>query len=169
MEEKPQKGLFKGLPDDRITIEHYIRHFQDARPCADPGTPARFLRTGFCQEWFLRTSLYGTKTTLMSNDVLLVMPGQTHEFVLSEQIDIYNCQFYLDELSAVYCDISKSFEFSKSADLRPGFHRPDSRQREFGHGDLSASPSGSEPLCAAQYAGHYPSVVFSGPLSGKSV
>lgn len=106
-----QNFLFKGLPDDKITVEHYIQQFQDSNPVLiekhqHDFCELVFVKNGLCEHWYK-----DTKATLMSGDVLLVMPGQVHDFVFSEQIDLYNCQFYLDELQGDFIDIVNNLSF----------------------------------------------------------
>lgn len=111
MTDAPLKVIFKGLPDERITVEHYLQNFADSRPVpiekhTHDYCELVYVRNGICEHTYK-----DSKMTLMSNDVLLVMPNQAHEFVFSEHIDIYNCQFYLEELSGIYIDIVNNLNF----------------------------------------------------------
>jgi AraC-like DNA-binding protein len=53
------------------------------------------------------------------------MPNQAHEFIFSESIDIYNCQFYLDELQGVFIDIVNSLSFPNLRSTAFEFSNPD--------------------------------------------
>lgn len=135
MGEAPQNFLFKGLPDDRITIEHFIQKFQDSKPVTIEKHKHDFCELVFVKNGLCEHSYKETKAILMSSDVLLVMPGQVHDFIFSEQIDIYNCQFYLDELQGVYVDIvnhlsfpnlrTSAIAFSGSEKIRNNLEKPD--------------------------------------------
>jgi AraC-like DNA-binding protein len=125
LDESPNKFRFKGLPDDRITVEHFRQQLSDSKP-----VPVEKHTHDFCELIFVKNGLCehifkDTRVTLMSNDALLVMPNQAHEFIFSESIDIYNCQFYLDELQGVFIDIVNSLSFPNLRSTAFEFSNPD--------------------------------------------
>lgn len=103
--------LFKGLPDERITVEHYLQDCADRKPVHIEKHTHDFCELVYVKNGICEHTYKGIKLTLMSDDVLLVMPHQAHEFVFSEHIDIFNCQFYLDELHGIFVDIVNKLNF----------------------------------------------------------
>ncbi|GEM_PF-2192055 len=101
----PNKFNFKGSLDERIAVEHFTQSINYSETVrvekhVHDFCELVFLKSGLCEHTFK-----GITATLMSNDVLLVMPDQVHEYLFSEKIEIYNCQFFLDELHGVFLDI----------------------------------------------------------------
>lgn len=111
MNDVPNKVMFKGSPDERITVEHFIQRFSDKKPVFVEKHSHDFFELVFVKNGLCEHTFRDTRVTLMSNDVLLVMPDQVHEFTFSEQIDIYNCQFYADELHGIFLDIVNNLSF----------------------------------------------------------
>lgn len=113
MNDLPNKFLFKGLPDERITVEHYRQSFSTTKPYAVEKHAHDFFELIYVKNGLCEHTFRNTRVTLMSNDVLLVVPEQVHEFTFSEQIDIFNCQFYADELQGIFLDIVNNLSFPK--------------------------------------------------------
>ncbi len=83
-------------PSEKVFVEQHVHRFYELI----------YVKNGMCEHTYK-----DTKVTLMSNDVLLISPGQVHEFSFYEQIEIYNCQFFADVLDESFVDSVNKLSF----------------------------------------------------------